>query len=62
MTVSPAQTLRSYKDRPLTLGIRPENLHPVTDSDPAQYSFNPVVDVVEPLGGEILLDVKAGPP
>ena len=63
MAVPPAQTsaLRPYKDQPLTLGIRSEDLHPVTGSDPAQYSFDAVVDVVEPLGSEILLDLKAGP-
>jgi len=63
VAVPPAQTsaLRPYKDQPLTLGIRPEDLHPVTGSDPAQYSFDAVVDVVEPLGSEILLDLKAGP-
>ena len=33
----------------------------MTGRDPAQYSFDAVVDVVEPLGSEILLDLKAGP-
>jgi multiple sugar transport system ATP-binding protein len=63
VAVPPAQTagLRPYKGQPVTLGIRPEDLHPVTGSDPAQYSFDAIVDVVEPLGSEILLDLKAGP-
>jgi multiple sugar transport system ATP-binding protein len=30
-------------------------------SDAADSIFNAVVDVVEPLGSEILLDIKAGP-
>lgn len=33
----------------------------MTGRDPAQYSFDAVVDVVEPLGSEILLDLEAGP-
>src|SRR6266849_3367910 len=32
-----------------------------TGSDGADYSFDTVVEVVEPLGSEILLDLKAGP-
>jgi multiple sugar transport system ATP-binding protein len=44
----------------VTLGIRPEDLHIATGADPAGYTFDTVVDVVEPLGSEILLDVKSG--
>jgi multiple sugar transport system ATP-binding protein len=44
----------------MTLGVRPEDLHIASGADPAQYTFDAVVDVVEPLGAEILLDVKAG--
>jgi multiple sugar transport system ATP-binding protein len=50
--------LRPYKGQRVTLGIRPEDLRPVAASDPD--GFEAVVDVVEPLGSEILLDVKAG--
>jgi multiple sugar transport system ATP-binding protein len=52
--------LRPYKGQHVTLGVRPEDLHVASGSDPAQYSFDAAIDVVEPLGSEILLDVKAG--
>src|SRR2546425_11903216 len=44
----------------VTMGIRPEALHPASGSDPREYCFDAVVDVVEPLGSEILLDLRAG--
>jgi len=50
-----------YKGQRVTLGIRPEDLHLAGGADQAPYVFDAVVDVVEPLGSEILLDVKAGP-
>jgi multiple sugar transport system ATP-binding protein len=56
-----AEALRRYKGQPVTLGVRPEDIHPATGADPADSTFDAVVDVVEPLGSEILLDVKAGP-
>jgi multiple sugar transport system ATP-binding protein len=61
--VPPARVeqLRAYKGQHLTLGIRPEDLHVASAADPGQYTFNAIVDVVEPLGSEILLDVKTGP-
>src|SRR5262249_57186531 len=49
--------LKSYAGQPVTVGIRPEDLHPATGSDSSDYTFDAVVDVVEPLGSEILLDV-----
>jgi multiple sugar transport system ATP-binding protein len=56
-----AGRLASYKGQHVTLGVRPEDLHIAGGGDPAQYVFDAVVDVVEPLGAEILLDVKVGP-
>jgi multiple sugar transport system ATP-binding protein len=56
-----AGRLGAYKGQRLTLGIRPEDLRVATGSDAADYSFDTVVEVVEPLGSEILLDLKAGP-
>jgi multiple sugar transport system ATP-binding protein len=56
-----AERMRSYKGQQVTLGIRPEDLHMARGSDAADSIFNAVVDVVEPLGSEILLDIKAGP-
>jgi multiple sugar transport system ATP-binding protein len=56
-----AGRLGPYKGQRVTLGIRPEDLHIAAGGDQAPYVFDAVVDVVEPLGSEILLDVKAGP-
>jgi multiple sugar transport system ATP-binding protein len=55
---SRAEKLRAYKGQTLTIGVRPEDIHIATDS---RTGFDAVVDVVEPLGSEILLDVKVGP-
>jgi multiple sugar transport system ATP-binding protein len=60
--VPPAQNarLKPYKGQRATLGIRPEDLHVAGGADAAAHTFDALVDVVEPLGSEILLDVKAG--
>jgi multiple sugar transport system ATP-binding protein len=60
--VPPSQNgrLKPYKGQRATLGIRPEDLHVAGGADAAVHTFDAVVDVVEPLGSEILLDVKAG--
>src|SRR5262249_5060421 len=55
-----AERLKSYVGQHVTVGIRPEALHLATGGDPADYTFDAAVEVVEPLGSEILLDVKAG--
>jgi len=55
-----AGRLGPYKGQRVTLGIRPEDLHVATGGDGNDYSFDTVVEVVEPLGSEILLDVKVG--
>jgi multiple sugar transport system ATP-binding protein len=54
------ERLRSHIGREVTIGIRPENLHVATDSDPAGLTFPSKVEVVEQLGSEILLDVRVG--
>src|SRR5438876_988141 len=56
-----AGQLGPYKGQRVTLGVRPEDLRLATGADQAPFVFDAVVDVVEPLGSEILLDVKAGP-
>jgi multiple sugar transport system ATP-binding protein len=60
--VSPvhASRLAAYKGQKVTLGVRPEDLHVAAGNDPSEYTFDVVVDVVEPLGSEILLNVRAG--
>jgi multiple sugar transport system ATP-binding protein len=58
---SRGERLRPYKGQHVTLGIRPEDLHIAGGADPSEYIFDSTVEVVEPLGSEILLDIKAGP-
>jgi multiple sugar transport system ATP-binding protein len=52
--------LGRYVGKPLTMGIRPEDLRIANGADPADLSFGAVVEVVERLGSEILLDVRVG--
>jgi multiple sugar transport system ATP-binding protein len=52
--------LGAKNGQPVVLGIRPEDLRPATAGDPADLTCDAVVDVVEPLGSEILLDVRVG--
>src|SRR5881296_2458290 len=55
-----AERLGPCSGKEMTMGVRPEDLHPASGSDPREYCFDAVVDVVEPLGSEILLDLRAG--
>jgi multiple sugar transport system ATP-binding protein len=55
-----ARLLR-YAGEPVTLGIRAEDLRVASGGDSTDLSFEVEVEVVEKLGSEILLDVKAGP-
>ncbi len=55
-----ALRLRRYLGQRVTLGVRPEDLRIATAEDPADTVFDSVVEVVEPLGAEMLLDVRAG--
>ncbi len=55
-----AATLGPYAGRTVTLGVRPEDLRVGTSADSPDSAFDAVVDVVEPLGSEILLNVTAG--
>ncbi len=54
-----AQSLMPYTGQGVTLGVRPEDLRVGTSADPADLSFEAMVEVVEPLGSEILLDTRA---
>jgi multiple sugar transport system ATP-binding protein len=54
------ESLRKHAGQRVVLGIRPEALRLANGSDPADYAFDSTVEVVEPLGNEILLDVRAG--
>ena len=55
-----AERLRPRIGEQLTLGVRPEDLHVASGSDPEGLSFPCRVEVVEQLGSEILLDVRVG--
>jgi multiple sugar transport system ATP-binding protein len=55
-----AARLAAYKGQTVTLGIRPEDLRVGGSADSPDMSFDAVVEVVEPLGSEILLDTTAG--
>jgi multiple sugar transport system ATP-binding protein len=55
------QRVARYEGKPLTLGVRPEDLRIANGADGAELSVEATVDVVERLGSEILLDVTVGP-
>ena len=55
-----AAKVRGYVGGELWLGIRPEDLRVASGAD-GNLSFEAIVEVVERLGPETLLDVKAGP-
>jgi multiple sugar transport system ATP-binding protein len=52
------ERMRSHGGQRLTLGVRPEAMRIANGSD--QHDFITAVDVVEPLGNEILLNFRAG--
>ncbi|MFQ5519819.1 MAG: ABC transporter ATP-binding protein [Candidatus Methylomirabilia bacterium] len=52
--------LAQYKGRTVTVGIRPEDLPEATGDDPPDVTFEALVEVVEPLGSEILLETRVG--
>jgi multiple sugar transport system ATP-binding protein len=52
------ERLRSQGGKKLTLGVRPEALRIANGAD--DHGFTTSVDVVEPLGNEILLNFRAG--
>jgi multiple sugar transport system ATP-binding protein len=58
------ESLRKHAGERVILGIRPEALRLANGADAAaqspDYAFDSTVEVVEPLGNEILLDVRAG--
>src|SRR5919197_1240776 len=60
--VPPQKTERlpRYSGQRVILGLRPETLRPASAGGPGDYSFDATVEVVEPLGSEILLDVRVG--
>jgi len=57
---SKTASLQAYKGQQVTLGIRPEDLRVGSGADSSDLAFDAVVEVVEPLGSEILLNVSVG--
>jgi multiple sugar transport system ATP-binding protein len=55
-----AKALAAYKDKTVTMGVRPEDMHESTPQDAAAACFDVHVEVVEPIGHEIYLDVMVG--
>jgi len=55
-----AKALAAYKDKQVTLGIRPEDMHESKAQDQGASIFEAKVEVVEPIGHEIYLDVMVG--
>jgi multiple sugar transport system ATP-binding protein len=55
-----AQRLGPYSGQVVTLGIRPEDLRVGSGADSDDLAVDATVEVVEPLGAEILLDTTVG--
>ncbi|MEO7934691.1 MAG: TOBE domain-containing protein, partial [Dokdonella sp.] len=49
---------RSYVGRELIVGLRPEDLMPASTSSPARFSA--LLDLIEPVGNEIFLNLRCG--
>ena len=60
--VPPAKkdALRPQVGKQVTLGIRPEAVQIANGSTPSERAFDASVEVIEPLGSEILLNVRCG--
>jgi len=52
--------VRAHNGQRMTLGVRPEALHLANGADTPDFTFATSVDVVEPLGNEILLNFRTG--
>jgi multiple sugar transport system ATP-binding protein len=57
---SKVDALHRLTGQKVVLGIRPEALRVANGADASDYAFDTTVEVVEPLGNEILIDVRAG--
>ncbi|HLE81317.1 MAG TPA: ATP-binding cassette domain-containing protein, partial [Dehalococcoidia bacterium] len=55
-----SKAIAAYRDKAVTLGVRPEDLHEATPQDSPKSVFDAKVEVVEPIGHEIYLDVTVG--
>jgi multiple sugar transport system ATP-binding protein len=55
-----AERLRRYSGQRVILGLRPETLRPASADSAGDFAFDATVEVVEPLGSEILLNTRVG--
>jgi multiple sugar transport system ATP-binding protein len=55
------ESLAAHINRQVTLGIRPEDIKEVSEGGPPGASIEAVVEVKEPLGSEVLLNMRVGP-
>jgi multiple sugar transport system ATP-binding protein len=54
-----AAQLKDYPEKRITFGVRPEDLPEAACAAPGE-TFDVTVEVMEPLGSEVYLNVKAG--
>jgi multiple sugar transport system ATP-binding protein len=54
-----ARHLQGYVNQKVTLGIRPQDLSKASSHAEGE-TFKAYVEIIEPIGNEIYLDVKAG--
>ena len=54
------ERLRAHAGKQAVFGVRPEALHLANGADAPDYTFDTSVDVLEPLGNEILLNFRVG--
>ncbi|MFK2878295.1 ABC transporter ATP-binding protein [Rhodanobacter hydrolyticus] len=54
-----ADALADWRDREVVLGLRPEDLHPLADDDPAA-ALEARLEVLEPVGNEVFLNLCYG--
>ena len=54
LTPDQAEKLSSYEDKPIIMGVRPEDIYDARHDSMADFpqQFTPVCDLVEPLGNE----------
>jgi len=62
ITDDQAQKLKNYENKPIIMGIRPEDLYDARHDSMAEapQPFTPVCDLVEPLGNEFHVVLKIG--
>jgi len=55
-----AQALEAYVDKPVIVGVRPEDLLTVADHADVEVRLRAHVEVVEPVGNEVFLNMRHG--